>query len=95
MFTSVYLKWLHQDLYEEFGRQRGFESSEEFQRAVKANLSFQKMFDNQAILERLCKMVEEQKGDREKEEEKAHDHGNKREGESFEEIAMSQDKHIE
>jgi hypothetical protein len=24
MFTSVYLKWLHQDLYEEFGKQRGF-----------------------------------------------------------------------
>jgi hypothetical protein len=53
------------------------------------------MFDNQAILERLCKMVEEQKGDREKEEEKSHDHGNKGEGESFEEITMSKDKHIE
>jgi hypothetical protein len=53
MFTSVYLKWLHQDLYEEFGKQRGFESNEQFQRAIKENLSFQKMLDNHVILERL------------------------------------------
>jgi hypothetical protein len=71
MFTSVYLKWLHLELYKEFGKQRGFESYEDFKRGIKDNLSFEKMFDNIAMMERLKKKEEKQNEDRDKKEDKS------------------------
>jgi hypothetical protein len=75
MFTSVYLKWLHNDLYKEFGKQRGFESNKDFQKAIKDILSFEKMFDNIARMERLKKKEEEQNEERDKKEDKSHENG--------------------
>jgi hypothetical protein len=45
VFTSVYLKWMENELYKKYGEKKGYNTFEEFKKDVHERLSFEKLFD--------------------------------------------------